>query len=119
MIEPLENPNAAPVISKHHYENIFNMYREDGYSFYNLLQHIVLPKEIDPVICDEKPVQPGMPYSVLSHRIYGTMHLWWLICVVNNIYDPTKLTQPGDILRIVKPEFVGKILGQIESQLPK
>ena len=92
MIEDLgrgSDAPGAPSVTSQHYENIFNMHKEDGYHIYNLLQHVVLPDDLDPQLYEIQSPPPGMPYSILSYRIYGTMHLWWLICTVNNIYDPT------------------------------
>jgi hypothetical protein len=111
--------NGARNVTPQHYENIFNMHREDGYNIYNLLQHVVIPDDLDPRLYELQSPVGGMPYSVLSYRIYGTMNLWWLICTVNNIYDPTSLTKPGDVLKIIKPQHVGAMLSNIQDQLIK
>ena len=38
--------------------------------------------------------------DVLAHKYYKNPLLWWVIAQANNITDPMKLLNPGDILRI-------------------
>ena len=114
MIEDLgRSGNTSPGLNKpveNQYENIFNVHKEDGYFVYNILQHVVMPEDIDPRSYDIVSPPPGMPYSILSYRMYGTMNLWWLICTINGIDDPTQLTKAEDRLKIIKQEHIGKIL---------
>ena len=46
-------------------------------------------------------VEPGCEnrLDLISNMFYGTPKLWWVIAMVNKIYDPRKV-KPGIILRI-------------------
>lgn len=106
-------------ISDLHYENIFKVVKDGEYFTYNILQHITLPADMDPLLYREITMPPSMPLSVLSYRVYGTMNLWWLICVVNNIDDPTKMIPSGTKIKVIKPDYLGNVMDIIKNQLPK
>ena len=123
MIEDLgttgRSSRGSPSPLPDQYEHIFSVHKDDGYYMYNILQQVVLPEELDTGFYEIVSPPPSMPYSILSYRIYGTMNLWWLICVANGIDNPTQLTKAGDSLKIIKPQFVGRVLSLIHSQITK
>ena len=98
-------------------ENIFKMYTENDYYFYNILKTLNVPDDLDNSIFFKYEVPNPMSWHVLSHRIYGDTDLWWLLVVINDIKNPVKLPQGGDILKVIKPDSVNKILELINSQL--
>ena len=84
---------------------------------YNILQAIRLPDDIEAGLYVTETVPPNMPLTVLSYRVYGTMDLWWLICLANNIEDPTRFIKPGEEIKIIKPEYVNLVITGIQDQL--
>lgn len=99
------------------YENIFKVHADGEYNTYNILQQVTIPADLDPDIYMEITTMPGMPWSIVSYRIYKTMDLWWLICLVNGIDNPIKLPPAGTKLKAVKPEYVQQMLSIINSKL--
>mgnify|MGYP000683358189 CR=1 FL=1 len=51
----------------------------------------------------------------ISYKYYETDNLWWLIAMTNNIVNPFEDVSEGDFLRILKPEYLYKILKEIET----
>ena len=103
------------------YENIFNTYslennNGDKYVFYNILNKVSIPNNIDDNVFDRLAVPGHMPLTTISYRIYKTMHLWWLIMVCNNIKNPVKLIAPGTIIRTIKPQYLATVLNSIKQQ---
>lgn len=103
------------------YENIFNAYEDvkgenDAYTFYNINNKVTLPADIDPQIFEYWAVPGSMPLTTLSHKIYGTMHLWWLIMISNHITNPIKNLAPGSTIRVIKQEYVSYILSNLRKQ---
>ena len=93
------------------YENIFNMYKEDSdYYAYNISKSVHIPVNIDDDFVDYIRVAGKQTWVNLSFEIYGSIKLWWLICVANGIRNPVLLPQPGTVLKIIKPEFVNTVL---------
>lgn len=103
------------------YENIFTSYEltndnNDTYMFHNISSKVSLPADIDQNVFEYWVVPGRLPFTSLSYRIYGDMHLWWLIMLANNIRNPVKLLAPGSSIRVIKQEYVGTILDNLRKQ---
>jgi hypothetical protein len=103
------------------YENFFKLHiYNDEFTFFNLLKKINIltnTNDIDPVYFITYNIDVEIPWVVLSYKIYGTLNLWWLLCLVNNIQDATKNPELGTKIKAVKPQYVNSIIGQINTQL--
>ena len=74
------------LIDSHFYENIFSVYKKDKHFIYNIIKRVTLPEGIvEDQFFDYKPITINAPWTLLSFHHYGTIKLWWLICVCNNI----------------------------------
>jgi nucleoid-associated protein YgaU len=56
-------------------------------------------------------------WTLISHKMYGTYKLWWLICKVNGITNPIE-NEPevGKTIKILNKSLVEVILNTINSQ---
>jgi len=112
------NIEELPKISPTRYENIFKIYTTNNKQFYyNILNTIQLPDDINPSIYYNILVSQKMPWSMISFNEYQTMDLWWLICLVNKINDPISLAEIGTNLKIIRTEFIKFILDEIKLKL--
>lgn len=50
----------------------------------------------------------------ISNEYYGTPDLWWIISTMNSIVNPFESLNEGDLLKILKPEFIPQVLKDIE-----
>ena len=114
--------NSIPVLQQlnaFRYERIFKLFTtEQNQYYYNLLQSIYLPDNIDETTIYYMHVQENMPWTTISFKAYGNIELWWLIMLVNKIYNPLTSVTAGTVLKIVKPEYVTAILQEISNSLP-
>lgn len=114
--------NNIPELSNldsYDFESIFKMcfdVNKQAY-FYNIIKTVNIPNSIDNDLYTTIDMPAKMPLPVLSHRIYGTVKLWWLICTVNNIHDPVKLIPAGVVLKTIRPRHVPFIIDQIKQNL--
>lgn len=99
------------------YENIFKMYKTGDYYFYNILNTITFPTQINKDSYDKYIVQGDMLWTTLSYDVYGTINLWWLIALINGIDDPTQIAKAGTELKVLKTGLVGQLLQSIQTQL--
>ena len=104
-------------IPTNYYENIFKVYKDGEYYFYNILQCVQLPKDMNTDVFEVVEIPGSMPLSTLSFKLYKTINLWWLICLANKIDDPTQFIAPGTTIRAIKPHYVGEILADIQEQV--
>lgn len=102
-------------------ENIENFYTElevpDDLPIYNLMHGINVPQNINPVFYDMYTPPEHTTYQTLSYKFYGTIKLWWLICLVNNMFDISTGTIKEYPLKIIKPQFIGTILSELKASV--
>jgi len=98
------------------YENIFNMYKDEGEFFaYNILRSVHFPADMDNEFFYFYRVENNKVWTRISFDHYGTIQLWWLICLVNKIMNPVTLPDPGTVIRVLKPQYVSQVLEQIAT----
>ena len=106
-------------LSDFQYENFFKMYlTEDSQYFYNLLSFTVyVLDEMDPSTYYEIRMDRPMPWTAISYNEYRNIDLWWLIMVINKIYNPMEFPQSGTKLKILYPQFVRAVLTKLKNEL--
>ena len=114
------NIGDLPSITRERYESIFKVYgvddNETGYLFYNILNKVNIPSDIDESILGTINLNTKLPWTILSHKIYGNQFLWWLIFLLNkpkNIF----YAESGIQYKYILPENIDLLLNSIESQL--
>lgn len=109
--------NDLALLETSRFENIFDIYQSDtGEYYYNLLNTINYNTKNMPVdTYFLYNVIQGDSYNLISYKVYKTINLWWLVCAVNDIQDPTKLPSPGTSLRILNTNLVINILTEINK----
>ncbi|MEO6584422.1 MAG: hypothetical protein ABIO05_08865 [Ferruginibacter sp.] len=95
------------------YENIFSVYERDGMYFYNLLNTITFPTEINPLLYSNYIVNGNLSWQLLSYKLYGTIKLWWVICAVNQIQNPLIIPPAGTTLKILTANAVAEVLKKL------
>ena len=104
------------------YENIFRMYEtensnQQNFLYFNLLNSVYLPPELDPNIYYTVTINRIMPWTAISYNEYRSIDLWWLIMLANNITNPVDYPAPGTSLKIIRQDFLPSILDTITTQL--
>lgn len=97
------------------YETIFNMYKDQGEFYaYNILKTVRFPNDIEDEFFYFHQTAGRDPWTKLSFDHYGTIRLWWLVCLVNKIMNPVLLPEPGTVIKILKPIYVSEVIDQIK-----
>ncbi len=104
-------------ISSSNYERIFKVYKDDDFYAYNILKTVKIPSDLHDDIFSYVRVTGKTSWVHVSHRVYGNIKLWWLICLTNGILNPVVLPEPTLVLRVIKPQFVPEVLKAINDQL--
>lgn len=112
--------DTLPDLSKFNYENIFRVYKTNNNQYYyNLLQSIYIDGEIDKTKIFYMTVKEQLPWSIISYNAYGTVLLWWLIALVNNISNPLISPEPGTVLKVIRPQYLNIVLDEISTSLKR
>ncbi len=101
------------------YENIFKIFNtgDKNFYYYNIIKKFVIPDNLDERLFYNVTLPNGTPLTTFSYNLYGTIDLWWLILIINNITNPIKDLPVGKKLRLLKPQFIEQILDSIQLQL--
>ncbi|MBC8416812.1 hypothetical protein H8E06_00600 [bacterium] len=98
------------------YETLFKVYKIDKHYIYNILRKVSLPDGLlDDRYFEYIVVHTSSPWTLVSNKAYGSIKLWWLICIVNGVWNPVHNAQPGIPIRVLKSEYVGDILNTINT----
>jgi hypothetical protein len=107
-----------PSLNSIRYENIFKLYKnKDNQYYYNLLQSLFLPDNIDETKIYNMLISSRMPWTTVSFNAYKTIELWWLVCLTNQIYNPVDFVKAGSSLKIIKTQYVPGIIYEIKNTL--
>jgi len=102
------------------YENIFKIFIKEGKYVYNILKTINIDvNEIPHSFYQTTKTVTESPFTFISHSVYNTTDLWWLIYLVNKdtLRSPIELVPGGTKLRILRVDKVRDILDQISIML--
>ena len=101
-------------------ENLFKVYTEptDGkqFYFYNILNKIEFPKNLDSDFFDLHTVKGRLPLTTVSHHIYDTMHNWWILYLINlDVLRNKFYVDGGTQLKFIKPPYLGVIFREMTN----
>ena len=114
----IDQVDETLIIPENAYERIFHMYRDNDVHYaFNLMRTVNIPADIDDDVIFYTRVTGKKTWTQRSFDIYGTIRLWWLICLTNKIMNPVTLPDPGMVLKIIKPEMVPQVLESIHNQI--
>ena len=90
------------------YERIFKLYTEGKqgkqFYFYNILNKIEMPDNIDSNILDTYIVNTKEPLTTTSYNIYGDIDSWWLLYLFNkDLLSKKFYADPGTQLQYILP----------------
>lgn len=112
------NVETLPSLRITRYENIFKLYTtEQSQYYYNLIQSVYTPEEISEEYIYYQTISQKMPWTMVSFNAYRTIDLWWLICLVNKIYNPVLTPRQGTLIKLIKKEYVSIVLNEIRNAL--
>lgn len=105
-----------PKLKDERYENIFQVHQdEDDKYYYNLLETINFPNNLPSGYFSTYTVAPGDTLPYISYKLFKTIHVWWVICLVNNITNPTITLTPGTTLKVPIINVIQEIIRQINT----
>jgi len=114
-----KNILSLPKLNEYQYENFMRMYlTEDNQYYYNLQSFsIYFLDELDTSAYYEIQLNKQMPWTSISYNEYRTIDLWWLIVLINKIYNPLEFPKAGTKLKILFPQYVRTVLTKLNNEL--
>lgn len=105
---------SLPDLNKNLFENLFTIYKQDDLYFYNILRTISFPDELDHKFYFEYTITSPEPLTNLSYKFYGSIELWWVICLANQISNPVEMIPGGTTLKIIRSNYIETIIEKLQ-----
>lgn len=111
-------------ISALNFANIFNVNDEPklgvNYKTYNInrtLNFLDLDESStdNNALFESYRVNSGDTWTIISFKFYQTIELWWLVCKINNVIDPTTDPIVSKKIKVLKSSVVNEILTSIRE----
>ena len=76
--------------------------------FINIFRSYVANEDIfsDISFFETYEVSNGEYWDNVSYNLYETPYLWWVIVLINNITNPFEELEDGDILNVLKDDYI-------------
>lgn len=104
------------MITQYALENKLQQYvTSDGRTVYNLINAVYVdPTFISPALFSTYHICTGDAWTTISHKLYSTMDLWWLIyaCNRDTLTTPVIMPPAGTAIRVPTQQLVQFILTQ-------
>jgi len=97
---------------------MFNVIKDDTSEYYfNIFKNYSIPEYIldDTTMYDTYIVDNADWWDNISAHWYDTSELWWLICWTNEIVNPYEDIYVGQIIKIFKREYYGRIVAEMKE----
>lgn len=106
-----------PNLSDDSMENLFSVYKEKGQYFYNLLNAINFPEpsNLRPDLYSTYTIRSGEIWPNISYKLYGSITLWWVLCILNRIENPIVMPKPGTKIIVFTANAINQVLQQMNS----
>jgi hypothetical protein len=105
-------------LSEYAYERIFRVYKDqDRFFAYNILKTVRIPYNLDKDSFYYYRITDNTTWAGLSYKHYGSIGLWWLICLASGISNPVQLPESGMIIRIIKPSYARTVIDIISKNI--
>jgi hypothetical protein len=104
--------------SMYKYENYFNVYeQEDGKRFFNILRNLSIFPATNSQVEEEYIVRSQDTWYSIAYHYYGSVNLWWIVCLYNQVINPLAPLNPDTNLKLLKTEYVGLVLSELQKQI--
>lgn len=113
------NISEIPPVASEYYENVFGVYQTQdasSYYYFNLGSKVTINiDDVDETYIEYIFIDTRMPLTTMSYRLFGTMHLWWLIAAMNDL-NPIEIPAAGTVLAVPRRQYLQNILNAIKRR---
>lgn len=113
------NIDEIPPVGSDYYENIFNVYQtqdESNYYYYNIGRKVTIDiNDVNEAYIEYYFIDRPMPLTTMSYKLFGTMHLWWLIAAMNQL-NAIEIPPSNTVIAVPKRIYLQNILNSLKNK---
>ncbi len=85
--------------------------------FMNIFRSYIANEDIfsDIAFFETYQVSNGEYWDNVSYNLYETPYLWWVIALLNNTVNPFEELEDGDLLNVLRDEYVYTLTSDLEK----
>jgi len=85
--------------------------------FMNIFRSYIVNEDIlsDISFFETYEVSNGEYWDNVSYNLYNTPYLWWVIALLNNISNPFEELEDGDLLNVLRDDYVYQLITDLEK----
>ena len=85
--------------------------------FMNIFRSYIANADIfsDIAFFETYQVSNGEYWDNVSYNLYETPYLWWVIALLNNTVNPFEELEDGDLLNVLRDEYVYTLTSDLEK----
>lgn len=85
--------------------------------FLNIFRSYISNENIfsDIAFFDTYEVSNGEYWDNVSYNLYDTPYLWWVIALLNNTSNPFEELEDGDLLNVLREEYIYQLTVDLEK----
>jgi len=121
-MKTFELENLSDLLSSFDQANMFNVYPDQTlddptYRTFNMNRAVVFNNlnKTPEIYFNKYTPREYDCWTLISYNLYSTIELWWLVCKVNGIIDPTVEPNTFTELKILRKEYVTSVLQSLRS----
>ena len=94
---------------------------EDSNKILNLWRNYTIRNDITESVIyyDLYTVQASDWWDNIASHVYGSVHYWWTLCLMNNIINPFEELIPGMRLKVLKRRHLFQLLKEVKAMAGK
>lgn len=98
--------------------HLFNIVEQDKEKFLNIFKSYTLKSSIEnnDSYFYTYTIDTEDWWDSISTKFYETPFLYWVICMVNNITNPYEEIDEGQIIKVLKEEYLYQILKEVKTE---
>lgn len=98
--------------------NLFNILQDpDSTKYMNIFRNYTLNTDIleNVLLYYLHEVDHNDWWDNISYKYYQTPDLWWVIAIINGVVNPFEELEVGEVVRVLKEEYLYQIIEDIEN----
>ena len=97
---------------------LFNILKDtDNTKFLNIFKYYKVNEDLERNIVFYYTHEVGFDewWDDIAYKYYENANIWWILPLINGITNPFEDLNEGDLIKILKPQFIYQVIKDIEA----
>ena len=99
--------------------NLFNILQESSDNVYllNIFRAFTISDEYkeNNIYFELYEAEENDWWDNISYKYYESSHLWWLVCEMNDIYNPFEQLEEGQLIKVLREDYLYNVFKNLQD----